>query len=249
MSEERLNDLLLVWQEQYRQGRDTPAAQLCRDCPELAGELARRIDAMRQLDRQVETAGIPETILRPPSLPVSPSSSSARSPRAELPLSVPGYEVLEELGRGGMGVVYKARHIKLDRLVALKMILAAAHSADLERFSTEGGAVARLQHPNIVQIYEVGEHAGRPYLVLEYVEGGSLAEKMNGTPLPPRDAAALLLPLAAAVQHAHQAGVLHRDLKPANVLLSEASRGREAPVSSPPTGGSCLKITQLLSVH
>jgi serine/threonine protein kinase len=139
-------------------------------------------------------------------------------------VAVPGYEILSVLGRGGMSVVYLARQIKLDRLVALKMVLSGDHASadDLTRFRAEALAVARLAHPNIVQIHEVGEQSGRPYLVLEYVAGGSLAEKMNGTPLPPRDAAALLLPLADAVRHAHQAGILHRDLKPANVLLSAA---------------------------
>jgi serine/threonine protein kinase len=222
MTEERLNDLLLAWQEQHGQDRDVSAAELCRDCPELAGELARRIDVLRQMTRLVEAVGAREATWRQPSLPAAPSL---------LPSSVPGYEILQELGRGGMGVVYQARQVKLDRLVALKMILAAPQSADLERFRTEGGAVARLRHPNIVQIYEVGDHAGRPYLVLEHVEGGSLAEKLNGAPLPPREAAALLLPLADAVQHAHQAGILHRDLKPANVLLSTVGKA-SSPVSA-----------------
>jgi WD40 repeat protein/tRNA A-37 threonylcarbamoyl transferase component Bud32 len=136
---------------------------------------------------------------------------------------VPGYEVLGELGRGGMGVVYKARHRKLNRLVALKMILSGVHAgeADLARFKTEAEAIARLQHPNIVQVFEVGEQRGLPFFSLEFCGGGSLEGKLNGTPLPPGEAAALVETLARAVQAAHQAHVIHRDLKPANVLLAE----------------------------
>ncbi len=132
------------------------------------------------------------------------------------------YELLEELGRGGMGVVYKARQGKLRRLVALKMILAGEYAGERElaRFRTEAEAVARLQHPNIVQIFEVGEHDGHPYFSLEFVDGGSLAQKLDGTPLPPQQAARLVETLARAMHAAHQAGVVHRDLKPANVLLT-----------------------------
>ena len=136
---------------------------------------------------------------------------------------VPGYEILGEIGRGGMGVVYQARHIQLNRVVALKMILAGGHAgeADLARFKTEAEAVARLQHPNIVQIFEVGEHGGLPFLALEFCGGGSLDRKLNGTPLPPKEAAALVEKLARATHAAHDKGVVHRDLKPANVLLTE----------------------------
>jgi WD40 repeat protein len=137
--------------------------------------------------------------------------------------AVPGYEILGELGRGGMGVVYKARQTRLGRLVALKMILAGAHAgeADLARFRTEAEAIARLQHPHIVQIHEVGEQDGLPFFSLEFCPGGSLERKLNGTPLPPRVAAALVEKLARAMEAAHQKGVVHRDLKPANVLLAE----------------------------
>jgi serine/threonine-protein kinase len=138
------------------------------------------------------------------------------------PARVPGYEILSELGRGGMGVVYKARQVQLNRLVALKMILAGGHAsaADLARFRREAEAVARLQHPHIVQIHEVGEAEGRPFFSLEYVAGGSLADKLDGTPLPPRQAAELIETLARAVQAAHERVIIHRDLKPANVLLT-----------------------------
>jgi WD40 repeat protein len=149
-------------------------------------------------------------------IPVAPPSAGSAWPH------VPGYEVLGELGRGGMGVVYKARHVQLDRVVALKMVLpgAEARADDLARFRAEALAVARLQHPNIVQVYEVGEHQGRPFFSMEYVDGGSLSPRVRGTPLPPRAAAELVEMLARAVHHAHERGVVHRDLKPANVLLA-----------------------------
>src|SRR5437763_8335266 len=141
---------------------------------------------------------------------------------APLAVTVPGYEVLGVLGRGGMGVVYKARHLALKRTVALKMILAGGHAGprELARFRIEAEAVARLQHPNIVQIHEVGEVGGVPYCALEFVEGGNLARKIDGKPLPAREAAKLVESLARAMQLAHSRNVLHRDLKPANVLLT-----------------------------
>src|SRR5260370_14489835 len=122
-----------------------------------------------------------------------------------------------------MGVVYKARQVGLNRVVALKMIRAGtdADADELARFRTEAEAVARLTHPNIVQIYEVGEHQGRPFFSLEFCPGGSLDRRLAGTPLPPDEAARLVETLARAVQAAHDKGVLHRDLKPANVLLAE----------------------------
>ncbi len=140
---------------------------------------------------------------------------------ANLP-TVAGYEILSVLGRGGMGVVYKARQVGLNRLVALKMILAGAHagSEDLARFRTEAESVASLQHPNIVQIYEVGEQDGLPFFSLEFVEGGSLAGKLNGIPQPAAQAAQLVETLARAMQVAHQHDIIHRDLKPHNILLT-----------------------------
>jgi WD40 repeat protein/tRNA A-37 threonylcarbamoyl transferase component Bud32 len=128
--------------------------------------------------------------------------------------SIPGYHVLEELGRGGMGVVYKARPERLNRLVALKMILAG----DLA--GPEAEAVARLQHPQVVQIFRIGDHRGRPFLEMEFVEGGSLADRLDGTPWPAVEAAKLVESLARAIHHAHVRGIVHRDLKPANILLT-----------------------------
>jgi hypothetical protein len=142
---------------------------------------------------------------------------------AEALPAVPGYEILGELGRGGMGVVYKARHLKLQRLVALKMVRAAdtAGPEDLFRLRTEAEAIARLQHANIVQIFEVGTFQGIPFLALEYCAGGALDKKLAAAPLPPAEAAALVEQLALAMHAAHAKGIAHRDLKPANVLLAE----------------------------
>jgi WD40 repeat protein len=141
--------------------------------------------------------------------------------------TVPGYEILEELGRGGMGVVYKARHVRLNRIVALKMVLGGAHAgtADRARFRAEAEAVAHLQHANIVRIYNVGDQGGRHFLSLEYVDGGHLGEKLAGGPLPPAAAARLIEVLARAVHFAHERGILHRDLKPANILLALPQEG------------------------
>jgi WD40 repeat protein/tRNA A-37 threonylcarbamoyl transferase component Bud32 len=133
---------------------------------------------------------------------------------------VPGYEIVGELGRGGMGVVYKARQVSLKRLVALKMILAGSHSGPeaTARFLREAEIIAGLRHPNIVQIHDYGTHEGKPYLCLEYLEGGSLADEIKGGPRPAAEAARTVEALARAVQTAHEKGIVHRDLKPANVL-------------------------------
>ena len=145
-----------------------------------------------------------------------------RYPRPSAP-AVPNYKILSEMGRGGMGVVYKARHEQLNRVVALKMILAGSHAgaAERARFQTEAEAIARLQHPNIVQVYEVGEHESKPFFSMGLCDGGSLERKLNGTPLPAREAAALVETLARAMQAAHAQRIIHRDLKPANVLFLE----------------------------
>jgi WD40 repeat protein len=177
-----------------------------------------------------QTASLPDATAdhTPASLPTEgataafvPGQATEPAPDAASVL-VLGYEILGVLGRGGMGVVYQARHLALKRVVALKMILAGGHAGpqELARFRLEAEAVARLQHPNIVQVFEVGESDGHPFCALEFVEGCTLASKLSGQPLPAREAAKLVETLARAVQLAHSRNVVHRDLKPANVLLA-----------------------------
>ncbi|HWB10388.1 MAG TPA: protein kinase [Pirellulales bacterium] len=146
-----------------------------------------------------------------------------------------GYEILEMVGRGGMGVVYRARQVHLDRVVALKQIQGDIGADDLARFRAEASAMARLKHPNIVQVYDVGEQDGRPYIACEFVDG-RLDGRLSGEPLPVRAACRLVATLARAVQAAHDQGVVHRDLKPSNVLLAVGVRGNEG--AATPTGES-----------
>lgn len=146
----------------------------------------------------------------------------------------PGYEIVRMIGRGGMGIVYEARDKSLNRTVALKMILMGPHASekDKKRFRQEAEAVAALQHPGIVQIYEIGESPTGPFLALEYVGGGSLAEKLDGKPWMPLAAAELLEHVTRAVEAAHQAGIIHRDLKPANILLqAQSNRPSQSDIS------------------
>jgi serine/threonine protein kinase len=155
---------------------------------------------------------------------------------------VPGFEILRELGRGGMGIVYQARQVTLQRTVALKMVLNGAHAGpkELARFRAEAGVLARLQHPNIVQIYDVGEAGGRPYFALEFVAGGSLVQYLHGKPQPIRPAAQMVETLARAVHAAHASGVVHRDLKPANILLVPSNQG---PTGGPENGSNVNALT------
>ena len=174
-----------------------------------------------------------------------PPWATARTARTGGPstlenVTVPGYDILEELGRGGMGVVYKARHRRLQRLVALKMVLSGVHvgAVGLARFRAEAEAVAKLSHPNIVQIYETGEHDGLPFFSLELVDGGSLDQRIRESPTSPRAAAQLIETLARTMAVAHDRGIVHRDLKPANILLAKVGsqssmvRSRE-PIRTP----------------
>ena len=188
--------------------------EVCEADPDLLPEVRERW-------RQICFVQADLDALFPPAAEVG--ANAPRTPQEDTPLpKIPGYEVEAVLGRGGMGIVFRARHLRLNRLVALKMVLAGAYACpqDRLRFQREAEAAAGLQHPNVVQIHDIGESDGRPYFTMEYVEGGSLAQKFAGMPQPARAAASLLATLAEAVQAAHACGIMHRDLKPANVLLT-----------------------------
>jgi len=183
--------------------------ELCRDAPELLPAVRAHVARLARLSAEVDS-------LFPP-----PGAGLRAEPPEVLP-AIPGYAVEGVLGRGGMGVVYRARHLKLGRDVALKMLLAGAYAGprDLARFLEEARAAANLCHPNIVQVFDVGELEGRPYFTMELLAGGTLAELLDGRPQPAAWAAERLALLARAVEFAHKSGVVHRDLKPSNVLLA-----------------------------
>ena len=154
------------------------------------------------------------------------SSTYSEHPTGGTPVDlkqVGGYRILAELGRGGMGVVYRAEDQRLKRTVALKVVLSGAHSGAEERlrFQTEVEAAARLQHPNIVAVYEVGEDDGKPFMAMEFWPGGSLQDLVEDQPQEPREAAAMVIAIADALHHAHLAGIVHRDIKPANILMTK----------------------------
>ena len=191
--------------------------EVCGACPELLPEVRRRWRQMCAVEAQLDALfPTPRPDLDPDADTPIPWPAGTELPR------ISGYDVEALLGRGGMGIVYKARHLRLNRPVALKMLIAGAYAGPHERarFQREAEAVAGLRHANIVQVYDVGDHQGWPYFTMELLEGGSLAQALAGTPQPARQAAALLATLAEAVQVAHRGGIVHRDLKPANILLT-----------------------------
>jgi WD40 repeat protein/tRNA A-37 threonylcarbamoyl transferase component Bud32 len=206
------------------EGLDTVVSHVA-FCARCQGELARLTE------EEADRFGLHSS--RPPrnAEAISPGGSRSSPPAGENGGLVEGFDILECLGRGGMGVVYKARDRKLKRLVALKM-LPAELSLDPERvlrFRTEAAAAARLHHPNIVPIYEIGESDGRPYFCSEYVEGGTIGQHLAGSPQPPRAAAEMIETLARAIEYAHARGIIHRDLKPANILLARGASGDFVP--------------------
>src|SRR5262245_19350268 len=203
---------------------DDPAALTCPVCGQTGATLALG-SADSTIDTQTLDAKLVPPVVDDIETLVLPADHRVRRPTPGGAPTVPGYEIVRELGRGGMGVVYLARHQELKRLVALKMILAGVHADDetLSRFHREAEAVARLQHPGITQIHDVGQHDGRPYLALEYVDGGNLSDQLARKARSPRAAAALVETIARTAHYAHQRGIVHRDLTPRNILLGSST--------------------------
>jgi serine/threonine-protein kinase len=212
--DDRLAAILDDLTRQQRTGTTPDLDPIARQHPDLADEIRELWAAAQMAD----------ALARPPrtttTLPQANGPTTVEPPR-----SFGDFELVRELGRGGMGVVYEARQRSLNRTVALKMVLRGelASAADRQRFRAEAEAAARLVHPNIVQVYEVGDVAGQPYFAMQYVPGATLARRLADGPLPPNEAAAMVAAVARGVDIAHQNGVLHRDLKPANILLAGAS--------------------------
>src|SRR5438128_2370628 len=226
--DERVNQIIAEYLHALDTGQAPDRQEFLARHPELASELAAFFadrDQFEHLARPLDAAGF-----RPQGPAAADMPTLAPGETAQPPLGVVryfgDYELLAEIARGGMGVVYKARQVSLNRLVALKMILAGqlASDADKQRFYAEARTAANLQHPNIVAIHEVGEHKGQHYFSMDLVEGKSLSALTREHPLPPNQAAALVQTVAQAIHYAHQQGVLHRDLKPANVLIDRVGQ-------------------------
>src|SRR5882762_5885582 len=206
--ESRILELL----EEALDSKRTPE-EVCADSPELLWEVRERWERCQDVEAQIDamfpTTGSEKKLKKCLHLPTT------------LPV-IPGYQIETVLGRGGMGVVYKARHLKLNRSVAIKMLPCGelAGSEEWNSLVREAQAVAGLTHGNIVQVHDVGDLDGLPYFTMEFMEGGSLAQKLHGVPQPAREAASMMVLLARAIHAAHQGGVVHRDLKPSNVLLT-----------------------------
>lgn len=203
--------------ESSRNGSLEVLESVIREHPDLATELRELWATMQIAEDFASGSDLPND---------DAATSPVQVPSAFPPHDCGDYELLGELGRGGMGVVYRARQKSLDRIVALKMILRGDHasSADIARFRAEAESAAQLHHPHIVNVYEVGDIDGRPYFSMKLVEGTTLAKRLAEGPLPSRQAAEMLAPICRAIADAHRRGVLHRDLKPSNILIDAEGR-------------------------
>jgi predicted Ser/Thr protein kinase len=215
--EEQLALLISELADRVQRGEQVDLENECRLHPEFATDLRELWGAVVV----AQVAGKSSTV--PPTVASGSSNGDSSSGSLELPLQFGDYELLEELGRGGMGVVFRARQASLGREVAVKMILRGelAQDTERERFQAEAQAAAKLDHPGIVPVYEVGEIGGRPYFSMKFIRGTTLAQRLAEGPLPSREAASLLVSVAKAIHFAHEMGVLHRDLKPSNILIDE----------------------------
>jgi serine/threonine-protein kinase len=211
--EQRLANILAELTDAVCRGEIVDFDSVCQSHPDLAVELRTLWGAILVTD----TAGA----ARDEGL-IDSDPSRSRWKSLKLPTTIGDYQLIEEIGRGGMGVVFRARQISLDREVAVKMILRGrlASEADLQRFLAEATATARLEHPAIVPVYDVGDMDGRPFFSMKLIEGQTLADRVADGPLPQREAAELVSAVARAVDFAHGQGVLHRDLKPSNILIA-----------------------------
>jgi tRNA A-37 threonylcarbamoyl transferase component Bud32 len=236
----RLNKILAEYLQAVESDESPDQESLLQEYPEYASELRTFFAAKGQVDEIVQAAANDRQASSGTEMPTLPPEQTAIDAPTMDSVGTPNvapapgttvryfgdYELLEEIARGGMGVVYKARQINLNRVVALKMILAGqlASEDDVKRFYTEAEAAANLDHPGIVPIFEVGEHEGQHYFSMGFVEGESLADRLKDGPLPPREAAEHTRKVAEAIAFAHEHGVIHRDLKPANILLDQGDQ-------------------------
>jgi WD40 repeat protein len=239
--EQRVDEAIAAYLEAERTGKPLDQKEWLARHPELATELESFL-ADRKCFTELAAPLAPRTP-SPAEMPTLAPGETSEPPPGTTLRYFGDYELLEEIARGGMGVVYKARQVSLNRLVALKMILAGqlAGPDDVRRFQTEAEAAANLDHPNIVPIYEVGEHEGQHYFSMKLIDGGSLTQAISSQPsaISQKEAARLIAAVARAVHYAHQRGILHRDLKPGNILLASvpASGGRKPPDGREQSGG------------
>jgi serine/threonine protein kinase len=234
--ERRVSDAVAAQLEAIE--RDERVEEIQEDHAKIAAELNSVCTNYGECRRSVGVAAFDSTADPPGSTPIQPASDvneptlsfqeSGALPQICVIREFGDYELVEEIARGGMGVIFKARQVKLNRIVAVKMILAGSFAGpeDVQRFHAEAEAAAKLDHPGIVPIYEIGQHEGQHFYSMGFVEGESLAKKVATGPISPRDATAHVKAIAEAVAYAHQNGIVHRDLKPANVLVDRAGRPR-----------------------
>ena len=243
---ERLDVAVATYLEAIESGQSPGRDDMLRRFGDVAGELsqffadhdrmARLAAPIRCVIVETSRAAAADDLTLPPSAAAGAAAGFApEAGRAGAGYRIGDYEIQSELGRGGMGVVYKARHVRLNRVVALKMVLAGQFAApeDLQRFQAEAEAAAALEHPGIVPIFEAGHCQGQPYFSMAFVEGISLAQALDDGPLEPQVAVRLLRKVVAAVVHAHAHGVIHRDLKPGNILLADSQPGSDLDACQP----------------